>query len=156
MKLGVDTGPGSAAPADLLPSAAGWTHHRGYPRFCPICRRCRSPAPPRRGRFASSCLHKGNRRSRKKHERMSLGRWGCGAGVAGRVRRLEIRTAVAGALVLAGARSSLATRLHVAQQRRGATLSLTGTTCGRTVHCGTVGFLPLTGTTWMCVRPHRE
>ena len=91
-----------------------------------------------------------------RHERMSLGRWGCGAGVAGRVRRLEIRTAVAGALVLAGARSSLATRLHVAQQRRGATLSLTGTTCGLTVHCGTVGFLPLTGTTWMCVRPHRE
>ena len=62
-----------------------------------------------------------NRRSHKKHERMSLGRWGCGAGVVGRVRRLETRTAVAGALVLAGVSSSFATRQHVAQRTRAPT-----------------------------------
>ena len=32
-----------------------------------------------------------NRRSHKKHERMSLGRWGCGAGVVGRVRGGKVR-----------------------------------------------------------------
>ena len=64
-------------------------------------------------------------------QRMSLGRWGCGAGVVGRVRRLETRTAVAGALVLAGGSVGplVATRQHgPGKEGRGADHQATGTT----------------------------